>query len=657
MLYKPKPMSGAFNLYYNNAQPYSATAATDNADEALLLSAPITTARIPMITPKIMVDESSSKSSAHYPSISPASVPLFYYTTTTPQQQHLQQHQKQKQHDDASLLCRPCGNSTNQNTTSFVPIPSHTSTNASTCNSSSSSAAVAALPSSVLSFPSSMSMKERRKLLKYKTELCRDFTKSGVCAFGDKCHYAHGENQLRRNRLLDLELAGLIDHRTHRVRPCFDWCATGDCPFGNRCRDIHDFKVQGSQDTTKRWLPLMDKAEFKSQVDSHLYVEKLHHVRVHEVHNRTLFHSSSVDEIIAQVCNDDNNDHFDQDLLFPTKRHRIEISLKMRTMGKRTYVYKTDKLLGNRTCMVLQSRTFLMPPGNERIIDVTDGRVVESSYRLNASGYQKVIVRDIAFGASGDVTVPKRALFFNIPDDALIDVPTSYCFKRNRASKQQQAVADGSPASPCSSTYPQFEPYFPSQPPFELNTLTNDEEFQIETEILENRLEEIWLLHIYTGVDKFKLEMMLKEQMYQTARKILIRQDHLKRWSWPVCADRRVLSCDTLEPETSSPYHVGSSNEHYVGDIWDSFVSALSNENTVHGGKSRIVSNLSEVAEATSGKSTPHLLTSIDRHVNECGVWDSTRSDTCWKSLLKETEECNDWDLIQKEVGVSCIAN
>ena len=424
----------------------------------------------------------------------------------------------------------------------------------------------------------------------------------------------------------------------------------------------------------------MDKAEFKSQVESHLYVEQLHHVRVQEVHNRTLFHSNSVDAIIAQVCNDGGDDDYDDDdvlkmnnkkdpvaslnhppFLFPTKRHRIEIAMRMRATGRRTYVYKTNKLLGHRTCMVLQVRTFLLSPGNERIIDVTDdgeaahnaGRGLETKThrRRHHRGCQKVIVREIAFGASGDVTVPKRALLFNVPEDVLINVPMTYHFKRNRSSRQQ---SDGSPASPCSNTYPHIEPYFPSQPPFELNTLAHDEEFQIETEILENRLEEIWLRHVYRGADKFELELALKKRMDQTARKILIRKDHLKRWSWPVCADRIVLSYDTLEPEINSPYHVGSKNEHYVEDIWDSFVNVLSNENVVPGGKSRLISYLNGASEMTRGfENKPHLLTSIISYCsNENGACDSARSDTCWKSLLKETEECNDWDLIQKEVGV-----
>ena len=75
---------------------------------------------------------------------------------------------------------------------------------------------------------SSLSIKEKRKQLKYKTELCREYSNTFTCAFGDACHYAHGASELRRNRLLDLRDAGLVDLATHRAKLCFDWCATGD---------------------------------------------------------------------------------------------------------------------------------------------------------------------------------------------------------------------------------------------------------------------------------------------------------------------------------------------------------------------------------------------------------------------------------------------
>lgn len=62
---------------------------------------------------------------------------------------------------------------------------------------------------------------------KVKTELCRYFNTSKGCIFGDKCNYAHGEQELKFNKLIDLEMAGLVDVEVFRTHPCFTWVATG----------------------------------------------------------------------------------------------------------------------------------------------------------------------------------------------------------------------------------------------------------------------------------------------------------------------------------------------------------------------------------------------------------------------------------------------
>jgi hypothetical protein len=62
---------------------------------------------------------------------------------------------------------------------------------------------------------------------KVKTELCRNFFTEKGCPFGDKCNYAHGEEELKFTKLVDLERAGLIDIEIFRTHPCPTWVATG----------------------------------------------------------------------------------------------------------------------------------------------------------------------------------------------------------------------------------------------------------------------------------------------------------------------------------------------------------------------------------------------------------------------------------------------
>ena len=62
---------------------------------------------------------------------------------------------------------------------------------------------------------------------KVKTEMCRDYNKPGGCRFGDKCNYAHGEHQLKNQKLMDLAAAGLVDIEVYRTHVCVPWVATG----------------------------------------------------------------------------------------------------------------------------------------------------------------------------------------------------------------------------------------------------------------------------------------------------------------------------------------------------------------------------------------------------------------------------------------------
>ena len=63
---------------------------------------------------------------------------------------------------------------------------------------------------------------------KVKTELCLNYAQGKECPFGSRCNYAHGENQLKYKKLIELKEAGLVEDVTiYRSRPCFSWVATG----------------------------------------------------------------------------------------------------------------------------------------------------------------------------------------------------------------------------------------------------------------------------------------------------------------------------------------------------------------------------------------------------------------------------------------------
>lgn len=70
---------------------------------------------------------------------------------------------------------------------------------------------------------------------RYKTELCRAFQDKGVCKYGEKCQFAHGNTELR----------ALPRHPKYKTEMCRTFHSTGICPYGPRCHFIHNSEQEG----------------------------------------------------------------------------------------------------------------------------------------------------------------------------------------------------------------------------------------------------------------------------------------------------------------------------------------------------------------------------------------------------------------------------
>jgi hypothetical protein len=64
---------------------------------------------------------------------------------------------------------------------------------------------------------------------RYKTELCKSFTETGICRYGAKCQFAHGKEEIRP----------ILRHPKYKTEICKTFHTTGTCPYGIRCRFIH----------------------------------------------------------------------------------------------------------------------------------------------------------------------------------------------------------------------------------------------------------------------------------------------------------------------------------------------------------------------------------------------------------------------------------
>lgn len=65
---------------------------------------------------------------------------------------------------------------------------------------------------------------------RYKTELCRSFQENGSCKYGNKCQFAHGEDELRC----------MYRHPKYKTEACRTFYNFGYCPYGPRCHFIHE---------------------------------------------------------------------------------------------------------------------------------------------------------------------------------------------------------------------------------------------------------------------------------------------------------------------------------------------------------------------------------------------------------------------------------
>ena len=71
---------------------------------------------------------------------------------------------------------------------------------------------------------------EKRRDPKYKTELCKSFMEDNFCQYGNKCRFAHGEE----------ELVIKEKNNNYKKKLCKSFYKEGFCTYGIRCNFQHD---------------------------------------------------------------------------------------------------------------------------------------------------------------------------------------------------------------------------------------------------------------------------------------------------------------------------------------------------------------------------------------------------------------------------------
>jgi hypothetical protein len=76
-------------------------------------------------------------------------------------------------------------------------------------------------------FPNNLNVD--KKIVLYKTEMCRTFEETGTCKYGTKCQFAHDPNEIRN----------IPRHPRYKTEICKTFWQLGNCPYGKRCCFIH----------------------------------------------------------------------------------------------------------------------------------------------------------------------------------------------------------------------------------------------------------------------------------------------------------------------------------------------------------------------------------------------------------------------------------
>ena len=70
--------------------------------------------------------------------------------------------------------------------------------------------------------------------MKYKTEMCKNYSLKGSCPYRNKCQFAHGDEELLRFSELN------CNKQNFKTKKCRSFWTNGHCPYGSRCQFSHE---------------------------------------------------------------------------------------------------------------------------------------------------------------------------------------------------------------------------------------------------------------------------------------------------------------------------------------------------------------------------------------------------------------------------------
>ena len=101
---------------------------------------------------------------------------------------------------------------------------------------------------------------------RYKTALCKKYLQAQSCPYGDKCQFAHGEQELRtfnghsQNMMyaLGMNTKNQNNMLNYKIVKCKNWEKDKSCKYGAHCTFAHgDEEIRNKADNLYQMQPMM----------------------------------------------------------------------------------------------------------------------------------------------------------------------------------------------------------------------------------------------------------------------------------------------------------------------------------------------------------------------------------------------------------------
>eukprot|EP00979_Chaetoceros_neogracilis_P006936 scaffold1410_cov263-Chaetoceros_neogracile.AAC.3 len=239
---------------------------------------------------------------------------------------------------------------------------------------------------------------------KEKTVMCENILRSGYCAHGKACKFAHSKQELRKETYAQANLWGLCNN-TYRSR----------LPYGTKCNCIHDERIAVKEDELQL-VKVQNKqfcdADATTDVDvDYFRISRLCEGNYGHLGRGTFSLFSTFDKFKNTVCN--TSASLSGASSFCTSKQRLQVALAFYKCRKfENFKFKASHCIYRGfACMVVQKKFFLLTNdgGIQEVEDVQNGMPRSHIFSVHELAFDQA-------SAGSDASKPAPALWFNIPD-------------------------------------------------------------------------------------------------------------------------------------------------------------------------------------------------------------------------------------------------